>query len=186
MSSRSATADIGLRDCTRYITGHNDEAKSVFLPTPDLFHHQRRGYSVARAYTVPRAPAPLDQNTDLELYQAAYDGTEATSCSKEGPNVVVDSGVNSVYIDMTPGAQSKMHRTVSIDLVVVIEGEIELELDSGEKKLLCPGDTVVQRGTMHRWTNPSNTKPARMLAVLVSSENARIGGHELKQEYLPD
>lgn len=139
MSSRSATADVGLRECTRYITGHNDEAKSIFLPTSNLFHHQRCGYSVARTYTVPRVPTPLDQNTDLELYQAVYDGTQATFCSKEGQNVVVDYGVNSVYIDMIPGAQSLMHRTVSIDFVVIIEGEIELELDSGEKKLLYRG-----------------------------------------------
>lgn len=88
---------------------------------------------------MPRVPAPLDQDADLELYQAPWDGTEGGFCNKEGANVTIDGGVNSVYIDMNSGAQSLMHQTVSIDLVVVIEGEIELELDSGEKKLLYPG-----------------------------------------------
>jgi len=41
------------------------------------------------------------------------------------------------------------HRTQSIDFGVVLEGEIQLTLDDGEKKILRKGDVVVQRGTMH-------------------------------------
>jgi hypothetical protein len=40
----------------------------------------------------------------------------------------------------------------------------------------------VQRGTMHRWRNVSDEKPARMLAVLMANERAFVGGRELKQE----
>ncbi|KAJ5783024.1 hypothetical protein N7457_004798 [Penicillium paradoxum] len=184
MSASATTTPNTLRPCTRYIIGHDDAARSVFLPTPDLFYHERFGSAVARAYSLPRVPAPLDEDADLKLYMAPDDGTVATSCSREINKVTVDGGVNSVYIDMSAGAQSPMHRTVSIDLVVVIEGEIELELDSGERKVLYQGDTVVQRGTMHRWRNSSDSKPARMLAVLMSSEKSFIGGQELKQEYL--
>lgn len=43
------------------------------------------------------------------------------------------------------------HRTQSIDFGVVLEGEIQLTLDDGEKKILRKGDVVVQRGTMHVW-----------------------------------
>jgi quercetin dioxygenase-like cupin family protein len=35
----------------------------------------------------------------------------------------------------------------------VIDGEVELELDDGEVRTIRKGDLVVQRGTVHKWTN---------------------------------
>ena len=49
---------------------------------------------------------------------------------------------------------------------MVLEGEISLELDTGEV-LLGPGDCVVQRGTRHAWRNRTGT-PVKMVAVMVS------------------
>jgi uncharacterized cupin superfamily protein len=49
-----------------------------------------------------------------------------------------------------------MHRTRTLDYVVVIEGELVLILDDSEVTLR-PGDVVVQRGTDHAWENRSNT-----------------------------
>ena len=46
-----------------------------------------------------------------------------------------------------------MHRTVSLDYGVVLEGEVELVLDSGETRLMKRGDVSVQRGTNHAWRN---------------------------------
>ena len=46
-----------------------------------------------------------------------------------------------------------MHRTMSLDYGVVLQGEVELLLDSGEVRLLAAGDVAVQRGTMHAWRN---------------------------------
>jgi len=40
---------------------------------------------------------------------------------------------------MPPGASSPMHTTKSIDYGIVVEGEIELELDSGERTVLKSG-----------------------------------------------
>lgn len=42
-----------------------------------------------------------------------------------------------------------MHRTQSVDFGIVLEGEIELQLDSGLKTTLKKGTVVVQRGTNH-------------------------------------
>jgi quercetin dioxygenase-like cupin family protein len=55
---------------------------------------------------------------------------------------------------MPPGLISPMHRTTSLDYGVLLEGEIELILDSGEKKLMKRGDVSIQRGTMHLWREP--------------------------------
>ena len=52
-----------------------------------------------------------------------------------------------------------MQKTRTLDFCLVIEGEITLVLDTGEVQLAA-GDTVVQRGTNHAWSNRSES-PAR-------------------------
>lgn len=47
-----------------------------------------------------------------------------------------------------------MHTTDTIDLEVILSGEVILELDGGAERRLGPGDTVVQTGIRHRWRNP--------------------------------
>jgi uncharacterized cupin superfamily protein len=59
------------------------------------------------------------------------------------------------------------HTTQTVDYVMVLEGEIALELDTGEVTLR-PGDCVVQRGTRHAWRNRSG-KPVKMMAVMLST-----------------
>jgi hypothetical protein len=60
-----------------------------------------------------------------------------------------------------------MQRTATLDLCVVLEGEVTLVLDT-EKVSLAAGDVVVQRGTSHAWSNHSD-KPA---VIAVSSHDA--------------
>lgn len=76
-----------------------------------------------------------------------------------------------------------MHRTVSLDYGVVLMGDIELVLDSGETKAMKVGDISVQRGTMHAWRNTSKTEWARMLYVLQPCQPVIVNGEELKEDY---
>lgn len=76
-----------------------------------------------------------------------------------------------------------MHRTVSLDYGVVLEGEIEVVLDSGETRLLKRGDMAVQRGTMHAWRNTSKTEWARMLYFLQECEPIEAEGVKLSEDY---
>ena len=64
-----------------------------------------------------------------------------------------------------------MHTTDTIDFEVVLSGEVVLELDDGAKKVLRPGDTVVQNGTRHRWGNPG-TEPAVLAVFLIGAHRA--------------
>jgi mannose-6-phosphate isomerase-like protein (cupin superfamily) len=48
-----------------------------------------------------------------------------------------------------------MQRTASLDYVYVLEGSVTLILDTEEVDLE-EGDTVVQRGTSHAWSNRTN------------------------------
>jgi mannose-6-phosphate isomerase-like protein (cupin superfamily) len=61
-----------------------------------------------------------------------------------------------------------MHTTATVDVELVISGEIWLELDDGEERHLRAGDVVVQNGTRHAWRNKSD-QPCTMLVVLIGA-----------------
>jgi uncharacterized cupin superfamily protein len=57
----------------------------------------------------------------------------------------------------TAGAGAKhpyMQKTRTLDFCLILDGEITLVLDTQEVSLKA-GDTVVQRGTNHAWSNRS-------------------------------
>ena len=56
-----------------------------------------------------------------------------------------------------------MQKTQTLDFCLILEGEITLVLDTEEVHLKV-GDTVVQRGANHAWSNRSN-RPCR-IAIL--------------------
>jgi uncharacterized cupin superfamily protein len=60
-----------------------------------------------------------------------------------------------------------MQKTATLDFCLVLEGEITLVLDTAEVHLKA-GDTVVQRGTNHAWSNRSN----RLCRIAISSQDA--------------
>ena len=82
-------------------------------------------------------------------------------------------------VDMKPGGESLMHRTQSLDYGVVLDGEIELVLDSGESRTLKRSDVAIQRGTNHMWKNKSQTEWGRMLFVTLESKPIEVNGKVL-------
>ncbi|KAM5514660.1 cupin domain-containing protein [Fusarium oxysporum f. sp. phaseoli] len=85
------------------------------------------------------------------------------------------------FVDFPPG-RSAMHRTLSIDYGVVIEGEMELVLDSGENRVMKRGDVAVQRGTKHQWVNTGEEKWARMVFVLQESKQLAVKRVKLEED----
>lgn len=77
----------------------------------------------------------------------------------------VSNGTVLRFVDMAPNDTSPMHKTASLDYGVVIEGPVELMLDSGETQMMYRGDVCVQRATNHAWRNP-NDFWVRMMYVL--------------------
>ena len=61
-----------------------------------------------------------------------------------------------------------MHKTKTIDYIILLKGNVTLLLDNDEVSLK-PFDVVVQRGTNHAWVN-NGEKPALLIAVLIDSE----------------
>jgi quercetin dioxygenase-like cupin family protein len=72
-----------------------------------------------------------------------------------------------------PGVSGIMHRTETLDYVIILDGELDMELDDSVVKLKA-GDIVVQRGTNHNWVN-RGTVPARFAIVLVDAEPLGFG-----------
>lgn len=62
-----------------------------------------------------------------------------------------------------------LHRTFSVDIIVVVQGKIICHLDSGEEKTINVGDVLIQRGTMHSWSNPSSTESAKIVGIVLPS-----------------
>ena len=60
-----------------------------------------------------------------------------------------------------------MHKTDTIDYIILLKGDVTLILDDEEVDLK-PFDVVVQRGTNHAWVN-NGTEPALLIAVLIDS-----------------
>jgi mannose-6-phosphate isomerase-like protein (cupin superfamily) len=65
-----------------------------------------------------------------------------------------------------------MHTTDTIDIDLVISGEVRLELDDGAEVQLKAGDCVVQNGTRHRWQNRSD-RPCVMAVALIGAKGTR-------------
>jgi hypothetical protein len=78
------------------------------------------------------------------------------------------------FARLLPGAERyvdrvdpRFHRTPSVDLAVVLSGRVTVVLNnSGERATLSAGDTLVQNGTSHAWSNvgPESAQIAFFLA----------------------
>ena len=71
-------------------------------------------------------------------------------------------------------ADPGMHTTASIDYGVVLAGQAILELDDGAKLALNAGDTYIQNGTRHRWSNVGDV-PAVLAVALIGARHADVG-----------
>jgi mannose-6-phosphate isomerase-like protein (cupin superfamily) len=74
------------------------------------------------------------------------------------------------YVELdNPG----MHTTDTIDYGVVISGEAVLELDDGAVVTLTAGDSYIQNGTRHRWSNPGAV-PAVIAITLIGANHDNV------------
>lgn len=71
---------------------------------------------------------------------------------------------------MEPDAPG-MHTTDTLDYILVVAGEVTLELDDGDQTVLRAGDVVVQNGTRHAWRN-HGVEPCTIVGVAVGAERA--------------
>lgn len=166
-----------LRTPNRFITDHNANGLAVFntsIPEPIPAQVIGNGDKFYLGYTTTSYPADFTNQSDIATYSSSL---------SDLPGIVIPGGSVLRIVDIRPGVESPMHRTVSLDYGVVLEGEIELVLDSGESRIMKKGDVSVQRGTNHMWKNRSATEWARMLYVLQEAKPIEINGKRLGEDY---
>ncbi|MEN9908635.1 MAG: hypothetical protein RLZZ540_1784 [Bacteroidota bacterium] len=152
----------------RIVTGHSPEGTAVFtsdeafetviIPTGDA--------AMATLWTTATVPADCNDETDG---------------AKRDAGTTLKGGSVIRIVDMLPGASSPLHRTDSIDYGIVISGEIELELENEVSKRIAAGEIIVQRGTLHKWRNPSETEVCRIVFVLIEAKPFEINGISLPE-----
>ena len=175
--SSSNRAHSSLRPLQRHITAHDDTGNAIFSTeiSPAAPVRQVIGgvMEFSLMYTNDKFPVRMGANKDIEAYSAHL----ATP-----PAITIPGGTVCRTVDFAPGYTSPMHRTPSCDFGVVLEGEVELILDSGETRTLKRGDVAVQRGTNHAWRNTSLAQWCRMLYVLQAAEPVVVEGKQLRED----
>ena len=119
----------------RVVTGHSAKAEAIILKDEDV-----RGERFTLIWTTEGYPV---------------DNTGSVDGDEREVGITLPGGTVFRVGEIQPGDRSPMHRTNSIDYGIVLEGELDMELDSGEVAHLKSGDVVVQKGTNHAWVNHS-------------------------------
>ena len=162
---------------SHYLTGHDESTGKAIIHsvrpgkwTPLL--ENQLGFNVV--YTTSQFPVSVANDADI----ATHDDLVASGTL----GLTNPHGTVARMVDFAPGSQPVMHRTQSLDYGIVIEGAVEMLLDSGESKTLRRGDVAVQRATMHGWRNVSETEWARMFFVLQHCDEVRVAGQDYKED----
>ena len=171
----------------RIVTIDDAAGKSVAVadgPAPDVRTDPARpGFSATRIWVTDATPAPVKRIDTLALPQRIEPPPRGSVCrivtfppddtfrGKVGANEVaaffraMGSPGASTYSAKAP--HPYMQQSQTLDFCLVFDGEITLVLDTAEVQLTA-GDTVVQRGTNHAWSNRSS----RPCTVAFSSHDA--------------
>jgi quercetin dioxygenase-like cupin family protein len=157
-----------------YYTTHDATGKAVFANIPTERHTtQMPSGSMQILSSTHETPINLSTEKDLDQYQ--HDRVQPFF---SGTRVICpDKGTSTCIITLDAGADAPMHRTMTFDTIVILEGELEVHLDSGEKRLAKPGDAVIQRSNLHKWVNVTpNGGQAKFVAFLVAAaDEVKIG-----------
>ena len=141
----------------RVVTGHS--ADKVAKALTDTFVIAQPGKSDALVHPVwytDAMPAAIATGEPIEDMGARKHATPPP------PN-----GTRLTIIDYPPGNRGRMHRTETLDYVIVMSGEIVMELDDSSITLKA-GDVMVQRGTNHGWYN-RGSETARVAFILIDA-----------------
>ncbi len=148
----------------RVITGHdaNNVAKVLWDDVATNAKEPRHGSVSTLVWCSDKMPVDIAVGEKIEDMGARILGTAPPP-----------RGTRFCVIDFPPGRPGRMHRTETIDYVIVLQGAIEMDMDQSTVKLEA-GDILIQRGTNHAWVNRSD-RPARVAFVLIDAEPLGIG-----------
>ena len=168
----------------RIITGHNAEGKSVITidgpPARSLSENEgglyelwnTDGNEINTLDDIDRADSevflsPPVGGTKFRYFQLnpTPEGVPADLIEAATAAAFEKMGAAHHRVDTT--RHPAMHKTKTIDYIILLKGDVTLLLDEEEVDLK-PFDVVVQRGTNHAWVN-NGSETALFIAVLIDS-----------------
>ena len=168
----------------RIITGHNEEGKSVITidgpparsigeDVGGLFElWNTDGNDIISTDSFDRADdeiilSPPDGGTKFRYFQInpLPDGVPEEMMQEIAADAFKKIGAAHHRVDTSK--HPAMHKTETIDYIILLKGDVTLILDEEEVDLK-PFDVVIQRGTNHAWVN-NGDNPALLIAVLIDS-----------------
>jgi len=174
------------------VTGHDEHGKAVFVADEEVppltfplmpgaeFHRLWGGDSTPHFPddgARPKAPAyfPPIGGFRFGLFTIPPDGGAGAppDLDFQAAMAEFEEKLPGLAGHMEPEAPG-MHTTATIDFEVVLQGSVDLELDDGAKVTVGVGDSVVQNGTRHRWSNPG-TEPAVLAVFICGAQHDRVG-----------
>jgi mannose-6-phosphate isomerase-like protein (cupin superfamily) len=165
----------------RVVTGHDANGKAVVLLDEDCPNviQFAAGQASTHVWLNERTPAEFHDSDPTKTYKA-LPPPPGGACFRivefppTTPERIAQLTRKDVFADenVTPGAKARthpmMHRTESLDYVIVMSGEIDMLLDDSEVHMKA-GDVMVQQGTNHAWVNRSG-KPCIVAFAMVDSK----------------
>jgi quercetin dioxygenase-like cupin family protein len=149
------------KNIRRIVTGHNENGKAIFVSD-----------TVFETKVIPTGDAAM--STIWTTTSVPADCNDALDGAFRDAGTTLKGGSVIRVVDMLPNAASPMHRSNSIDYGIVISGKIELELDNEVFTTIEAGGIIVQKGTIHKWRNPSATKVCRIVFILIEAKPFEI------------
>jgi len=149
----------------------NDDAPSIGLTaTRVVAGEDRSGRAVVLSRGTPDALVNFQGVDIAELWRFAAPATKATDggdVDPEGWELWAPSvGAMTWRLVRFTEADPTLHRTPTIDLILVTEGQIDLVLEDGTTRLGV-GDSAVIQGCMHGWQLVDGS-PCTIVAMMVT------------------
>jgi len=169
--------DTEPRPVRRIVAGNDADGNAVVYedrPSPDIrFDPARPGYASTRVWVTEHTPAPVaGVRETLHLPHSLEPPAGGSVCwfvtippDDWFMDGITDEKVADFFEAMGSPNVSRlgagaphpyMQQTRTLDYVMVMSGEVTLVLDTEEVNLRA-GDTVVQLGASHAWSNRSGT-----------------------------
>jgi len=166
------------REPRRIVTGHDAEGKSVIVingpPTPFGAYWLTDSTPVdnAKSGDAGQQVRTLEPPPGGSIFRFASIPPEDPKVSREEVErrtARMFAQMDATHCRSDTSRHPGMHKTRTIDYVVLLSGEVTMLLDKGEVDLK-PFDVVVQRGTSHAWVNKGK-EPALIAAVLIDAKD---------------
>jgi mannose-6-phosphate isomerase-like protein (cupin superfamily) len=170
----------------RVVTGHNADGKSIILfddhGTNVTHIPSWEGLYVTELWVTSEMPIDNQGAADRALRPMKHDPDPAGTIFRlveippeskttfNAAGIFQELGSSNKPSEEDAARHPTMHKTNSVDYLVVLSGEMVMEMEDGST-LLKQGDCIVQRGTNHAWVNRSD-KPCLLAAILIDAAPA--------------